>query len=151
MTGFEQHGKHDAEMVLKGPSAYDARRSTERGHRLTQERGGPAGRAARRLSAAQRVERKPYYVLDVPWSSAEQREAAGKFLDFLQTEPVQKQSLVHGFRPGNPAVPVRFAGSPFVSYQRFGLSVELGEASETPRAEVINNLLAGWERAHGSP
>ena len=48
----------------------------------------------------------PYYVLDAPWSSAEQREAAEAFLDFLLSEPVQQQSLEHGFRPGNPAVPV---------------------------------------------
>lgn len=140
------------EMVLKGPSAYDALVVYE-SVAIDYLKNAEGRWGELRVVYPQRNawNENPYYVLDVPWSSAEQREAAGKFLDFLQTEPVQKQSLVHGFRPGNPAVPVRFAGSPFVSYQRFGLSVDLGEACETPRAEVINNLLAGWERAHGSP
>ena len=140
------------EMVLKGPSAYDALVVYE-SVAIDYLKNAEGRWGELRVVYPQRNawNENPYYVLDVPWSSAEQREAAGRFLDFLQTEPVQKQSLVHGFRPGNPAVPVRFAGSPFVSYQRFGLSVDLGEASETPRAEVINNLLAGWERAHGAP
>jgi ABC-type Fe3+ transport system substrate-binding protein len=140
------------EIVLKGPSAYDALVVYE-SVAIDYLKNAEGRWGELRVIYPQRNawNENPYYVLDVPWSSAEQREAAGKFLDFLQSEPVQKQSLVHGFRPGNPAVPVRFAGSPFVAYQRFGLSVDLGEASETPRAEVINNLLAGWERAHGSP
>jgi len=57
--------------------------------------------------------------------------------------------LTHGFRPGNPAVPVRVPDSPFTQYQRFGLKIDLGTVCEPPRAEVINNLLAGWERTHG--
>lgn len=140
------------EMVLKGPSAYDALVVYE-SVAIDYLKNAEGRWGELRVVYPQRNawNENPYYVLDVPWSSPEQREAAGKFLDFLQTETVQKQSLVHGFRPGNPAVPVRFAGSPFVAYQRFGLSVDLGQACETPRAEVINNLLAGWERAHGSP
>lgn len=138
------------EMVLKGPSAYDALvvyESVAIDYLKNAE--GRWGELRVVYPARNAWNENPYYVLDVPWSSPEQREAAGKFLDFLLTEPVQKQSLVHGFRPGNPAVPVRFAGSPFVAYQRFGLSVDLGTACETPRSEVLNNLLAGWERAHG--
>ena len=53
-------------------------------------------------------------------------------------------------RPGNPAVPVRTPDSPFVLYQRFGLNADLGSVCEAPKAEVITNLLAGWERTHGS-
>jgi ABC-type Fe3+ transport system substrate-binding protein len=140
------------EMVLKGPSAYDAvvvYESVAIDYLKNAE--GRWGELRVVYPERNAWNENPYYVLDVPWSSPEQREAAGRFLDFLLTEPVQKQSLVHGFRPGNPAVPVRFQGSPFVSYQRFGLSVGLGTTCETPGAEVINNLLAGWERAHGSP
>jgi ABC-type glycerol-3-phosphate transport system substrate-binding protein len=140
------------EMVLKGPSAYDALvvyESVAVDYLKNAE--GRWGELRVVYPPRNAWNENPYYVLDVPWSSPEQREAAGKFLDFLLSEPVQKQSLVHGFRPGNPAVPVRFPGSPFVAYERFGLSVDLGTACETPRAEVLNNLLAGWERAHGAP
>ena len=91
----------------------------------------------------------PYYVLDVPWSSADQRKAAGRFLDFLLSVPVQQRSLEHGFRPGNPEVPVKAAGSPFIAYQQFGLEADIGEICEAPRAEVMTNLLASWQRARG--
>ncbi|PWT94433.1 MAG: hypothetical protein C5B54_00015 [Acidobacteria bacterium] len=92
----------------------------------------------------------PYYVINAPWVSADQRKAAGAFLDFLYSENIQKQSLEHGFRPGNPSVPIKFQGSPFVQYQKFGLKIDVGTTCEPPKAEVINNLLASWQRGQGS-
>jgi ABC-type sulfate transport system substrate-binding protein len=91
----------------------------------------------------------PYYIIDASWSSKDQREAAGVFLKFLMTETVQAESLKHGFRPGNTSVPVRFPESPFTLYQKYGLQIEPGSTCEPPRAEVINNLLAIWQRAQG--
>jgi ABC-type Fe3+ transport system substrate-binding protein len=88
----------------------------------------------------------PYYILDAPWSSPEQRRAAGAFLDFLLSERVQRQALVHGFRPANLAVAVRAPDSPFQRYARYGLEVELADAGEPPAAEVIQNLLQIWQR-----
>jgi hypothetical protein len=140
------------EMVLKGPSAFDALvvyESVAIDYLKNAE--GRWGELRIAYPKFNLWNENPYYVLDVPWSTPEQRDAAGRFLDFLLSEPIQKQSLVHGFRPGNPAVPVRFAGSPFVAYQRFGLSVDLGTTCEPPRAEVLNNLLQWWQRALGSP
>src|SRR5262249_10945556 len=59
----------------------------------------------------------PYYVLDVPWSTPDHRKAAETFLGFLMSEPVQKQALGHGFRPGNPNMATKdVAYSPFVLY-----------------------------------
>jgi len=91
----------------------------------------------------------PYYIIDASWSSKDQREAAGVFLRFLMTETVQAESLKHGFRPGNTSVPVRFPESPFTLYQKYGLQIEPGSTCEPPRAEVINNLLAIWQRGQG--
>ncbi len=54
----------------------------------------------------------PYYVLDVPWSSADQRKAAERFLDFLLSVPVQQRSLEHGFRPGEPRGAGQRGGEP---------------------------------------
>lgn len=139
------------EMVLKGPSAYDAvvvYESVAIDYLKNAE--GRWGELRVVYPPRNLWSENPYYVLDAPWSSKEQREAAGRFLDFLLSEPIQKQSLVHGFRPGNPAVPVRFAGSPFLAYQRFGLSVDLGSMCEPPKAEVLNNLLQWWQRSVGS-
>jgi ABC-type Fe3+ transport system substrate-binding protein len=137
------------EMVLKGPSAYDALVVYE-AVAIDYLKNAEGRWGELRVAYPQRNmwSENPYYVLDVPWSKPEQRQAAGRFLDFLLSEPIQKQSLVHGFRPGNPAVPVRFAGSPFVAYERFGLSVDLGTICEVPKAEVINNLLQWWQRSH---
>ncbi len=140
------------EMVLKGPSAYDAvvvYESVAIDYLKNAE--GRWGELRVVYPSRNLWSENPFYVLNVPWSSPEQREAAGKFLDFLLTEPIQKQSLVHGFRPGNPSVPVRFPGSPFVAYKRFGLSIDLGTMCEPPKAEVLNNLLQWWQRSAGSP
>lgn len=137
------------DMVLKGPSAYDAvvvYESVAIDYLKNAE--GRWGELRVDYPRRNIWNENPYYILDAPWSSKEQREAAARFLEFLLTEPIQRLSLTHGFRPGNPAVPVRFAGSPFVDYQRFGLKIDLGTVCEPPPAEVINNLLAGWERAH---
>ena len=139
------------EMVLKGPSAYDAVAVYESvAIDYLKNAEGRWGELRVVYPARNLWNENPYYILDAPWSSQEQREAAGRFLDFLLSEPVQKQSLVHGFRPGNTAVPVRFAGSPFLAYQRFGLSVDLGSMCEPPKAEVLNNLLQWWQRSVGS-
>jgi Bacterial extracellular solute-binding protein len=158
MTGIERGvsglsnstGTMMREMVLKGPSSYDGLFVYESVAidylKNAEGRWGPLHVSYPRRNM---WNDNPYYVLDVPWSSPEQRKAAGVFLDFLFSEPIQKQSLVHGFRPGNPAVPVRTPDSPFVLYQKFGLNADLGSVAEAPKAEVIHNLLAGWERTHG--
>lgn len=88
----------------------------------------------------------PYYVLDVPWSSAEQRRAATTFLEFLLSEPIQRQAVFNGFRPGNPLVPIKFPDSPFVQYAQYGIQIDIPLVCEPPRAEVINNLLQAFQR-----
>jgi hypothetical protein len=159
MTGIEKGvsglspstGTMMREMVLKGPSAYDGLfvyESVAIDYLKNAE--GRWGELHVSYPPRNMWNDNPYYVLDVPWSSPDQRKAAGVFLDFLLSEPIQKQSIVHGFRPGNPAVPVRTPDSPFVLYQKFGINPDLGSVADVPKAEVITNLLAGWERSHGS-
>jgi hypothetical protein len=87
----------------------------------------------------------PYYILDVPWSNKEQRQAAATLLRFLTSETIQKQSLVHGFRPGNVSIPIRdVADSPFVVYKDAGLTVNLGAVCEPPGNKIIQELLRLW-------
>jgi len=92
----------------------------------------------------------PYDVIDAPWVTPTQRKAAETFLAFLLTEPVQRQALVHGLRPGNPEVGVRFADSPFETMQRYGLRNDLSAVAENPSPEVVANLLATWQRGRGN-
>jgi len=92
----------------------------------------------------------PYYIIDAPWSSPDQRKAADKFLEFLLSEPIQKQALVHGFRPANTNVSIKFPESPFVKFASYGVQVDLQKICDPPSAEVVNNLLASWQRTQGN-
>jgi len=92
----------------------------------------------------------PYYVLDTPWTTSDQKHGAEVFLDFLLSQPVQEQALVHGFRPGNPNVPVLTANSPFTAYASVGLQNDVKSVCEPPRAEVVSNLLSSWQRQFGA-
>ncbi len=138
------------DMVLRGPSSFDALCVYENvviDYLKSAE--GRWGELRVAYPARNAWNDNPYYILDAPWSSPDQRAAAGEFLDFLLSEPIQRESLKHGFRPGNPTVPIKFPESPFVAYERFGLRVDLGEVCESPKAEVLNNLLAIWQRSQG--
>ena len=91
----------------------------------------------------------PYYILDVPWSDARQRAAAGEFLRFLMSEPIQRRALEHGFRPGNPAVSLRLPDSPLVRLAGRGLRIDLPRMCEPPTSEVVRDLLDASRRAEG--
>ncbi len=88
----------------------------------------------------------PYYIIDADWTSKDERQAAQTFLDFLMSERVQQQSLVHGFRPGNPSIPIKEPESPFTLYAKYGLRIDLPAIAEPPASDAINNLLTGWQR-----
>jgi len=135
------------EMILKGPSAFDAvfvYESVAIDYLKNAE--GRWGSLRVIYPKYNMWNDNPYYIINASWVSPDQKKAAEAFLNFLYSEPVQKQSLTHGFRPGNPAVPIKFQGSPFLQLQNFGLKIEIGTVCEAPKAEVINNLLASWQR-----
>jgi serine/threonine protein kinase len=135
------------EMVLRGPSQYDGLMVYEN---LVIDYLDAARQRWGDLQVAypdpNLWNEHPYYILNVPWSTAAQRALAQQFLEFLTSEPIQRQALEHGFRPGNPAVPVRFAESPLVRFEAQGLTVELPRVYEPPRAEVVNDLIASFRR-----
>jgi ABC-type Fe3+ transport system substrate-binding protein len=138
------------DMVLRGPSTYDGLfvyESVVIDYLKSAE--GRWGELRLEYPRRNMWNDNPYYVLDVPWSSPDQRKAAERFLEFLLSVPVQQRSLEHGFRPGNPEVPVNASTSPFMTYRRFGLRTDIGEICEAPRPEVMTNLLASWHRARG--
>ena len=136
------------EMVLKGPSAYDAVFVYESlAIDYMRSAAGRWGEIHVIYPKQNMWSDNPYYIIDAPWSSADQRKASELFLEFMMSDAVQKQALTHGFRPGNTNVPVIFPQSPFVTYQQFGLRNDIGNVCEYPKAEVINNLLAAWQRS----
>jgi extracellular solute-binding protein len=138
------------EMVLKGPSSFDAVFVYESvAIDFLKSAEGRWGELHIVYPKENMWSENPFYIIDAPWSSKEQKAAAELFLTFLLTEPIQRESLKHGFRPANTNVPVIFAESPFTLYQRYGLQIEPGSTSEPPTAEVVNNLLAIWQRNQG--
>ena len=135
------------DMVLKGPSTYDAVFVYENlAIDYLKNAEGRWGTLKVVYPEKNSWNENPWYLVDAPWSSPEQREASNRLLEFLMSEPVQKQSLTHGFRPGNPNVPVKTADSPFVLYEKYGIKVDLTTVCDPPKAEVINNLIGSWLR-----
>jgi eukaryotic-like serine/threonine-protein kinase len=88
----------------------------------------------------------PYYVLDVPWSDARHQAAASAFLEFLMSEPVQRQALKFGFRPGNTALSARSPDSPLMSMEKYGIKLDVPRVAEPPGAEVVEDLLSAFRR-----
>jgi Bacterial extracellular solute-binding protein len=139
------------DMVLRGPSSYDALFVYENvAIDYLKSAQGRWGELYVTYPKINFWNENPYCVLDAPWSTEDQKRAANQFLDFLMSETVQRAALTHGFRPGNPNVPVKFPESPFVIHQSSGLRIDIGTVCEPPRAEVINNLLGLWQRSQGN-
>jgi ABC-type Fe3+ transport system substrate-binding protein len=90
----------------------------------------------------------PYYILNVPWSTADHRNAAKAFQDFLLSEPAQRKALELGFRPADTNVATNTPDSPLVKYAPAGLRQDLpGTFCEPPKADVIEALLLSWQRS----
>ncbi len=153
VTGLSNStGNMMRDMVLKGPASFDAIFVYENvAIDYLKNAEGRWGSLQVVYPAINLWNDNPYYIIDAEWTSKDERKAAETFLEFLMSEPVQAQSLVHGFRPGNPAVPVKGPDSPFTLYEKYGLQIDLTSIAEPPKAEAINNLLTGWQRIRSSP
>jgi Ca-activated chloride channel family protein len=90
----------------------------------------------------------PYVILNVPWSTPEQRRAAGAFAEFLLSESAQREAMKHGFRPANVNVSTNGADSPFVQFASVGLRANVpGIFCEPPNPDALETLLLGWQRS----
>lgn len=82
----------------------------------------------------------PMGIVNADWVTAEQREAARIFVEFMLTEPIQRIVMDNGFRPANPNVPLGF---PFVPEN--GIAVEgPSEVLDVPAPEVIAEIQQSW-------
>jgi hypothetical protein len=159
VAGFEKHlppltnstGTLMEEMVRRGPTSFDAVVVYENvAVDYFQAAEGRWGKLAVAYPPHNLWSDHPYYVLDVPWSSPEQRRAAEAFLRFLLGEAQQRAALLHGFRPANINVPVLgVTASPFLRYPNSGLRVDIKGVAPPPGDEVVEGLLAFWEKTRG--
>ena len=139
------------EILLKGPSAYDAMFVYESlAIEALAKAEGRWGKLRVIYPEYNFWNENPYYIINASWSTPDQRKAADAFLNFLLSEPVQRESLKHGFRPANPMVPVKSPASPFAQYAANGVSVDVSRMCEPVKADVVGALLASWERAQGN-
>jgi Ca-activated chloride channel homolog len=82
----------------------------------------------------------PLYVLDAPWVTAEQKEAAALFEAFVQQPENQQKVLEFGFRPGNPAVPI---AAPIALEN--GVDPDQPQAVlDVPEPAVLTGVLDNW-------
>lgn len=88
----------------------------------------------------------PFYVLNAPWCSEEQKKAAKQLLSFLRKEPMQLRAVAHGFRPGEPSIPAKQPGSPLVKNIGNGVILNLPPVCQTPPADVLRELLSEVSR-----
>jgi hypothetical protein len=129
------------EMIYKGPASFDAVMVYESlAIDFFQKAEGRWDRLRIVYPECNLWNDNPYYVLNAPWTTPAHQKGARAFLQFLMSEPIQTRALDHGFRPGNPSVPIKGARNPFKRYQDFGLSIDLPEVCEVPSPEVIESL-----------
>jgi ABC-type glycerol-3-phosphate transport system substrate-binding protein len=90
----------------------------------------------------------PIAILDGPWVTPAQKQAATKLVTFLRSPPVQTTALRFGFRPALTSVPIKSgdANNPFTKMQQYGLAVELPDAAQPVDGAVVRNLLMMWSR-----
>jgi Ca-activated chloride channel family protein len=83
----------------------------------------------------------PYIILNTPWVTAEQKEAASLFQDFLLAKPQQLKALEQGFRPADPSIPT---GVP-IDTQHGADPNQPKTILEVPSASVIEGIQKLWQ------
>ncbi len=85
----------------------------------------------------------PYVVLNAPWVTADQKEAAGVFETFLLDKPQQLKALELGFRPADPSIPITAP----VDTQHGADPTQPKTILEIPSASVIDGIQNLWQKA----
>src|SRR5262245_50721840 len=147
-------GTYMKEMVLYGPSKYDIifnYESVAIGYMAAAE--GRWGNLAVFYPNPTLWSNHPLVFFDADWVSAEQRAAARKLRDFLQTPAVQARAMEFGFRPANPEVKVlsNDPANPWNRLKAAGVRVEVPPVADPPSGEVTRLLLETWRRVVEAP
>jgi Ca-activated chloride channel family protein len=89
----------------------------------------------------------PYIILNAPWVSEAQREAAEIFEDFLLAEAQQRRSIEYGFRPADPGIALT---SPLDT--RHGVDPTQPQTIlEVPPGEVVVGIQELWRSEAKKP
>ena len=89
----------------------------------------------------------PYIILNAPWVTEEQREAAQRFEDFLLDRPQQLKAMAYGFRPADQTIAL---SAPLDT--RHGVDPRQPQTVlEMPNAEVITAIQEVWRTEAKKP
>ncbi|AUX48461.1 hypothetical protein SOCE26_099990 [Sorangium cellulosum] len=90
----------------------------------------------------------PIAVLQADWVTPAQRQAAGVWVRYLRSRPVQEKALVYGFRPADTTVPLKTASqqNPFTRLSQHGVKIEIPPVAQAPDGQVVKNLMMMWTR-----
>jgi Ca-activated chloride channel family protein len=84
----------------------------------------------------------PYAILNTPWVTDQQKEAASLFLDFLLDKPQQEQAIEYGFRPADPSISL---SAPLD--KNHGVDPKQPQTVlPVPSAEIIEEILNLWQQ-----
>lgn len=91
----------------------------------------------------------PMCLIDHPSITAQQREAARLFQDFLLSREIQELARVYGYRPAVTDVPLFVSDSPFneARLREAGISNTIGQTLVQPDGNTLKQLLTIWNRA----
>jgi len=94
----------------------------------------------------------PIALLQGGWVTDAEKKAAREYVAFLRSRAVQEQALAYGFRPADPAVPIKTQDprNPFVRLQPYGLREDVPPAAVPPEPALVRNLLTMWSRTAGA-
>ncbi|HVN54969.1 MAG TPA: VWA domain-containing protein [Anaerolineaceae bacterium] len=84
----------------------------------------------------------PYIVLNAPWVTADQREAAQAFETFLLDKPQQTKAIELGFRPSDPSIALTAP----LDAQHGVDPAQPKTILEIPKADVISGIQTMWEQ-----
>ncbi|HWQ15323.1 MAG TPA: substrate-binding domain-containing protein [Roseiflexaceae bacterium] len=134
-------------MLQRGPSMYDAAVVYENLAIESFEAARAWGGLRVYYPPATALSDHPYAILNAPWVTPAEREAARQFRAFLLSRPIQERARAHGFRPADPGVPIVSddPANPFNRYQANGLRADIQQQAEPPTADVLAALLDLWQ------
>ncbi len=82
----------------------------------------------------------PFGIVNAAWTTAQQRDAARVFADYVLTPPVQELIMSQGFRPANPDVTLGFPFTPENGVTLEGPKTVL----DVPSSDVIVAIQQSW-------
>jgi len=137
--------------LQRGPSAYDVVMAYENLAVTSVERAKRWGTLQVIYPPATMLSDHPFAILDAPWVTPEQQDAARMFRDYLLGTPAQQLALRYGFRPANAAVSLNdnVSGNMFQNASAIGVTPNLPGGVEAPSPEISDALLNLWGQQTG--